>query len=511
MAENPSSSSPSSTSSSSFKSHSPSMEKSPKKVSLLSNKEEFLTSLYNLIENNYPLLCETEKDSKFDIVELTLLLRSLGFRLNSLEFCEPSKEEMEMNEITVQFQCNKTGLLSKLSMKRNECYCPLKTAVNSFWEIQGVEPSNLDNVKTEVYQDTSCSLLPDVTKNANSFSKSVIMLALNIFRNESQLTRNFYEEKRSLSQTPEKNKKISDQEEGCNENNLEANGNNSENVQTNNNDSAEIAEKSNDATMNKTTENENQQNLSSFKINSDTHINTPKGSLAIENLQQARYLLDVVMNYLKHHRSPPTSTSDKSDTKQTEKALNGSFVEETNNVPGAEIALSQQPSDLLPSTSEQYTNGTKNQDDGLFENGVEELVRRTDTVEECEDEQIENNFRDAYQPGPIKQFDAKPFKKFGPRKSDKTGSKPMPARPIIKKVILPKGSVNYKNWMSPGNIDKVHSNVYRAKVKQDPSSSNAPFQIPLGFKSKKFQTPKIAITPPAGSSAKFSSSKGFKK
>lgn len=97
-----------------------------------------------------------------DVVEMTLLLKAIGFRLDSIDYngdeqnnsflhnTENDKDTMknDSDTIYVNIKCTKSKLLSRLSYKFNQdggaatiptnCTCPRKETVadNSFWEIQ---------------------------------------------------------------------------------------------------------------------------------------------------------------------------------------------------------------------------------------------------------------------------------------------------------------------------------------------------------------------------------------
>lgn len=105
-----------------------------------------------------------------DVIELTLLLKSIGFRLNSIDFDErhisqknPNENEngvpqsdVDYNSINVQISCSKSKIISNLSFKFNDtevdattttmepaklatCTCPKREqrdTNNSFWEVQ---------------------------------------------------------------------------------------------------------------------------------------------------------------------------------------------------------------------------------------------------------------------------------------------------------------------------------------------------------------------------------------
>lgn len=97
-----------------------------------------------------------------DVIELTLMLKSIGFRLDSIDFnaqrfsggkisdikaddvtAVPAAKDS--NFISVDISCGKSKIISRLSYKLNnaddhlsQCTCPKKETVaeNSFWEIQ---------------------------------------------------------------------------------------------------------------------------------------------------------------------------------------------------------------------------------------------------------------------------------------------------------------------------------------------------------------------------------------
>lgn len=103
-----------------------------------------------------------------DVIELTLMLKSIGFRLESIDFnaqrfsggkiadiksddvmASPSPASKDANFISVDISCGKSKIISRLSYKlsdddqlmsslSSQCTCPKKEATvdNSFWEIQ---------------------------------------------------------------------------------------------------------------------------------------------------------------------------------------------------------------------------------------------------------------------------------------------------------------------------------------------------------------------------------------
>lgn len=94
-----------------------------------------------------------------DVIDLTLILKSLGFRLDSIDFKEVNShlivdserltpDKFDPNAISVTILCGKSKLESRLSYKftntdemiekRSVCTCPKKETNmdNSFWEVQ---------------------------------------------------------------------------------------------------------------------------------------------------------------------------------------------------------------------------------------------------------------------------------------------------------------------------------------------------------------------------------------
>lgn len=79
-----------------------------------------------------------------DAIELTLILKAAGFRLESLDFSLAKNERNEAANLKIDIQCHKSGIVSKLVYKPVACSCPDAEAAlnNSFWEVQASTPSN---------------------------------------------------------------------------------------------------------------------------------------------------------------------------------------------------------------------------------------------------------------------------------------------------------------------------------------------------------------------------------
>lgn len=77
-----------------------------------------------------------------DAVELTLMLKAAGFRLESFDFSLPREQRLQSEEVKIEIQCYKSGIVSKLVYKPEECTCPDEATShnNSFWEVQATAP-----------------------------------------------------------------------------------------------------------------------------------------------------------------------------------------------------------------------------------------------------------------------------------------------------------------------------------------------------------------------------------
>lgn len=116
-----------------------------------------------------PNICSSNRSKllTMDVIELTLLLKSIGFRLDSIDYDElrswgkkmtengTGRADADHHSIDVQISCSKSKIVSHLSFKLNEneigaaaatdpvksmaCSCPKReprSDNNSFWEVQ---------------------------------------------------------------------------------------------------------------------------------------------------------------------------------------------------------------------------------------------------------------------------------------------------------------------------------------------------------------------------------------
>ena len=81
---------------------------------------------------------------EYDAIELTLILKSIGYRLVALEFNDSPNIEGP-NEIEIDIKCKRSGLHSKMQFLPTKCTCPNRKSENnnSFWEIQGIAPDTI--------------------------------------------------------------------------------------------------------------------------------------------------------------------------------------------------------------------------------------------------------------------------------------------------------------------------------------------------------------------------------
>ncbi|XP_062559500.1 TSC22 domain family protein 1-like isoform X2 [Armigeres subalbatus] len=113
---------------------------------------------------------------KVDVMDLTLLLKSMGLKLEYIDF---ENEKSNADTLTVQIACNKSGVLAKLSYDLVSCSCPDKNdKETSFWEVQGTGPS----VFSKFRNDTSSNLLPEISEKCSMVSKAMLSNLLDYYR-----------------------------------------------------------------------------------------------------------------------------------------------------------------------------------------------------------------------------------------------------------------------------------------------------------------------------------------
>lgn len=117
-----------------------------------------------------------EKPLSIDVMDLTLLLKSMGLKLEYIDFQE---EKLNAETLSVQIACNKSGVLAKLSYDLVSCSCPDKDyKETSFWEVQGTGPS----VFSKCTNDTSSNLLPEISEKCSMMSKTMLSNLLDYYR-----------------------------------------------------------------------------------------------------------------------------------------------------------------------------------------------------------------------------------------------------------------------------------------------------------------------------------------
>ncbi|XP_055627893.1 uncharacterized protein LOC129769565 isoform X2 [Toxorhynchites rutilus septentrionalis] len=116
------------------------------------------------------------KPLKVDVIDLTLLLKSMGFKLEYLDF---EKEKLNCDTLTVDIKCNKSGVKARMSYDLVDCSCPEKDEKEtSFWEVQATGPKEFSKFKN----NTSSNLLPEVSENCSLVSKAMLSNLLDYYR-----------------------------------------------------------------------------------------------------------------------------------------------------------------------------------------------------------------------------------------------------------------------------------------------------------------------------------------
>lgn len=122
------------------------------------------------------LVAATDKPLKIDVIDLTLLLKSMGLKLEFLNF---EQEKSNADTFTVDIKCNRSGVKAKLTYDLIECTCPEKDEKEaSFWEVQGTGPKAFSKGKN----DTSSNLLPEVSENCSMVSKAMLTNLLDFYK-----------------------------------------------------------------------------------------------------------------------------------------------------------------------------------------------------------------------------------------------------------------------------------------------------------------------------------------
>ncbi|KAL1379280.1 hypothetical protein pipiens_015012 [Culex pipiens pipiens] len=113
---------------------------------------------------------------KIDVIDLTLLLKSMGLKLEFLNF---EQEKSNADTFTVEIKCNRSGVRAKLAYDLIECTCPEKDEKEaSFWEVQGTGPKAFSKGRN----DTSSNLLPEVSENCSMVSKAMLTNLLDFYK-----------------------------------------------------------------------------------------------------------------------------------------------------------------------------------------------------------------------------------------------------------------------------------------------------------------------------------------
>lgn len=122
------------------------------------------------------LAAATDKPLKIDVIDLTLLLKSMGLKLEFLNF---EQEKTNADTFTVDIKCNRSGVKATLTYDLIECTCPEKDEKEaSFWEVQGTGPKAFSKGKN----DTSSNLLPEVPENCSMVSKAMLTNLLDFYK-----------------------------------------------------------------------------------------------------------------------------------------------------------------------------------------------------------------------------------------------------------------------------------------------------------------------------------------
>uniref|UniRef100_A0A182NPR9 Transcriptional coactivator p15 (PC4) C-terminal domain-containing protein n=1 Tax=Anopheles dirus TaxID=7168 RepID=A0A182NPR9_9DIPT len=118
---------------------------------------------------------ERAKPLDIDAINLTLLLKSMGLRLQYLDF---EADKSNTDNLTITVKCNRSGMRADLSYELLRCSCPEKNdQESSFWEVQATGPKVFSKFKN----NTSSNLLPDVSESCALVSKAMLSNLLDFY------------------------------------------------------------------------------------------------------------------------------------------------------------------------------------------------------------------------------------------------------------------------------------------------------------------------------------------
>uniref|UniRef100_A0A336MCZ7 CSON015451 protein n=1 Tax=Culicoides sonorensis TaxID=179676 RepID=A0A336MCZ7_CULSO len=116
---------------------------------------------------------------EIDVINLTWILKALGFKLDFMDFLHEAKSGEKSKEIHVELKCSVSGLVARLDYKLDACVCPKKNDDQAFWEVQGTAPSSEGQMKKEA---TSSSILPEVSEKCSLVSKAILNNLLKYYK-----------------------------------------------------------------------------------------------------------------------------------------------------------------------------------------------------------------------------------------------------------------------------------------------------------------------------------------
>lgn len=76
-------------------------------------------------------------------MQLTVLFKAIGFRLEFFDFITNFKKNDEKKGLEIEIKCHNSGIKSKLILDTKNCSCPKSNLNNnnSFWEVQAIAPN----------------------------------------------------------------------------------------------------------------------------------------------------------------------------------------------------------------------------------------------------------------------------------------------------------------------------------------------------------------------------------
>ncbi|XP_044740320.1 flocculation protein FLO11-like isoform X2 [Chrysoperla carnea] len=129
-----------------------------------------------------------ENGTNLDVVDLVIVLQSLGFKLQHFEKIENIKN----GELKVQISCGVSEFEAMLTLPNVSCKCPVvNNDGGEFWEVTGSGPASIKGgSSTNVVNEAGSSLLPSISKATCGVVRDVMACLLSLVHSPPDVNQN---------------------------------------------------------------------------------------------------------------------------------------------------------------------------------------------------------------------------------------------------------------------------------------------------------------------------------